>query len=68
MWDLNFLLIFLYQQENQIIHVEKKLCLATDSWMVKVSPCDLNDERQKWTIIKYEDYKRNLGNKANGNS
>lgn len=41
------------------------MCLSTELWMVVVSPCDLNDERQKWTIIKFEDYKRKLLNDVN---
>lgn len=41
------------------------MCLAFELYMSVVSPCDLNDERQKWTINELEDYEQKLVNDVN---
>lgn len=33
--------------------------------MVVVEPCELNDERQKWGISSFQEYKKNLLLNAN---
>lgn len=42
------------------MHSKTELCLQTELWMLIVAPCDLTDERQRWVITSFEEYKRNL--------
>ncbi|XP_031634085.1 polypeptide N-acetylgalactosaminyltransferase 13-like [Contarinia nasturtii] len=52
---------WLYDQaKNQIVHIATGLCLATELWMVIVTPCNLKDERQHWKILSFNEYKQNL--------
>lgn len=47
------------------MHVETEMCIATELWMIVITPCDSNDERQRWTISTFEEYKKNLLRNAN---
>lgn len=45
------------------MHSNTELCLQTELWMLIVAPCDPTDERQRWVITSFEEYKRNFVNK-----
>lgn len=50
-----FLKYFL--KNHQIIHIGTKRCLTTEGWMLIIAPCELNDDKQKWNISSFEEYK-----------
>ncbi|XP_031617135.1 polypeptide N-acetylgalactosaminyltransferase 1-like [Contarinia nasturtii] len=53
------------EADNQIVHTDTKLCLQTNGWMAVVDRCNLKDERQKWKILSYDEFKKNLLARAN---
>lgn len=43
-----------------MVHVERGTCLTTDGWMIAVLTCNPKDDRQRWRISSYEEFKNNV--------